>query len=119
MWGRGSDDEGLELVRIAGDELGVDVVAEPGRLDGRGLVLGVGRAAGGRREHLHAHAGLLHHLQALLDVRFVVGVGMAGHTAATGSDHASAFQGLVVGARVVVGVHVDDHRLAPFLLEDM
>jgi hypothetical protein len=44
---------------------------------------------------------------------------MAGHPAATGSDHAGAFQCRDVRARVVVGVHVDDHRLAPFLLEDL
>ena len=38
---------------------------------------------------------------------------------ALGADHAGVFDGLVIGARVVVGVHVDDHRLAPFLGEDV
>jgi hypothetical protein len=52
-------------------------------------------------------------------VLFIVGIGMAAHIAAAGSDHASTLQGLVIWARVIVGVHIDDHRLAPFLLEDL
>jgi len=35
--------------------------------------------------------------------------------ATTGADHTRAGQCLVVWARVVVGVHVDNYRLAPLL----
>jgi hypothetical protein len=94
---------------VPGEELSSQVVPQPRRLDCHRLVCAIRRAQGGRREHLHADAGLVHHLEPPRDVIGVVRVGVDLGAAAETTAGERRY-GVVVRSRVVVGVDVDDHE---------
>ena len=71
--GSGSDTSALKRSGLRLASAAVVSLAIRAASIANGFVGGVRRPTGRRREHLHAHAGLVHHLQPRLDVRLVVG----------------------------------------------